>query len=128
MVEIIGKFLDSLYETSKSCDDFSVYEFQKEWYENNGYIVIFENEHHKVLHEENNQFDVEQEGRLNMTVRDLYVNTDENQEFIMWFESEPSKACYKGKLENCPSELMYMLVDKFRAIDFNTIEVILIGQ
>ena len=29
MVEIIGKFLDSLYETSKSCDDFSVYEFQK---------------------------------------------------------------------------------------------------
>ena len=67
-------------------------------------------------------------GRIdNMTVRDLYVNTDENQEFIMWFESEPSKACYKGKLEDCPSELMYMLVDKFRAIDFNTIEVILIG-
>lgn len=62
-----------------------------------------------------------------MTVRDLYVNTDDNQEFIMWFESEPSKACYKGKLENCSSELMYMLVDKFRAIDFNTIEVILIG-
>ena len=29
MVEIIGKFLDSLYETSKSCNDFSVYEFQK---------------------------------------------------------------------------------------------------
>ena len=64
---------------------------------------------------------------VNMTVRDLYVNTDENQEFIMWFESEPSKAYYKGKLEDCPSELMYMLVDKFRAIDFNTIEVILIG-
>ena len=63
----------------------------------------------------------------NMTVRDLYVNTDENQEFIMWFESEPSKAFYKGKLENCPSELMYMLVDKFKAIDFNTIEVVLIG-
>ena len=62
-----------------------------------------------------------------MTVRDLYVNTDENQEFIMWFESEPSKACYKGKLEDSPSELMYMLVDKFRAIDFNMIEVILIG-
>ena len=62
-----------------------------------------------------------------MTVRDLYVNTDENQEFIMWFESEPSKAYYKGKLEDCPSELMYMLVDKFRAIDFNIIEVILIG-
>ena len=54
MVEIIGKFLDSLYETSKSCDDFSVYEFQKEWYENNGYLVLFENGHHKVYHNANN--------------------------------------------------------------------------
>ena len=54
MVEIIGKFLDCLYETSKSCDDFSVYEFQKEWYENNGYVVIFENGHHKVFHKKNN--------------------------------------------------------------------------
>lgn len=62
-----------------------------------------------------------------MAVRDLYVNTDENQEFIMRFESKPNKACYKGKLENCPSELMHVLVDKFRAIDFNIIEVILIG-
>ena len=62
-----------------------------------------------------------------MTVRDLYINTDDNQEFIMLFESEPNKICYKGKLENCPSELMHMLVDKFRAIDVNTIEVTLIG-
>ena len=62
-----------------------------------------------------------------MRVIDLYVNTDENQEFIMWFESEPSKVCYKGKLEDCPSKLMYMLVDKFRAIDFNIISVDLIG-
>ena len=54
MLEIFEKFLDSLYEASKSCDDFSVYEFQKEWYVNNGYIVIFENGHHKVLHKENN--------------------------------------------------------------------------
>lgn len=44
MVEIISKFLDSLYETSKSCNEFYVYEFQKEWYENNG--------HHKVFHKE----------------------------------------------------------------------------
>ena len=51
MVEIIGKFLDSLYEKSKSCDDFS-YEFQKDWYENNGYVVIFENGKHKVYHKE----------------------------------------------------------------------------
>ena len=62
-----------------------------------------------------------------MRVRDLYVNTDENQEFIMWFESEPNRVAYKGKLENCSSELMHMLVDRFRAIGFNKIEVILIG-
>lgn len=29
MLEIVGKFLDSLYETSKSCNEFDVYEFQK---------------------------------------------------------------------------------------------------
>ena len=62
-----------------------------------------------------------------MRVIDLYVYTDENQEFIILFESELNRVHYKGKLENCPSELMNMLVDKFRAIDFNTIEVILIG-
>lgn len=62
-----------------------------------------------------------------MTVRDLYVNTDENQEFIMLFESEPSKVYYKGKLEDCSSKLMYTPIYQFRAIDFNTIEVILIG-
>ena len=62
-----------------------------------------------------------------MRVRDLYVNTYENQGFIMWFESEPKRLCYKGKLEDCPSDLMYMLGDKLRAIDLNTIEVVLIG-
>ena len=50
MLEIVGKFLDSLYETSKSCDDFSIYKFQKEWYENNGYVVLFDNGHHTVFH------------------------------------------------------------------------------
>nr|DAI10669.1 MAG TPA: hypothetical protein [Caudoviricetes sp.] len=30
MLEIVGKFLDSLYETSKSCGEFSIYKFQKE--------------------------------------------------------------------------------------------------
>ena len=44
------KFLDSLYETSKSCDEFSIYKFQKEWYENNGYVVLFDNGHHTVFH------------------------------------------------------------------------------
>ena len=61
-----------------------------------------------------------------MTVRDLYVNTDENQEFIMWFESEPSKAYYRGKLEDCPTELIDRLVYQFRAIDFKMIEVVLL--
>ena len=50
MLEIVGKFLDSLYETSKSCDEFSIYKFQKEWYENNGYVVLFDNGHHTVFH------------------------------------------------------------------------------
>ena len=53
-LETVGKFLDSLYETSKSCDDFSVYKFQKEWYENNGYLVICDNGHHTVFHKANN--------------------------------------------------------------------------
>ena len=53
MVEIISKFLDSLYETSKSCNEFDVYEFQKEWYENNGYVVVFDNGHHQVFHKVN---------------------------------------------------------------------------
>ena len=54
MLEIVSKFLDSLYETSKTFDDFSIYEFQKEWYENHGYVVIFDNGHHQVFHKENN--------------------------------------------------------------------------
>ena len=49
MLEIVGKFLDSLYETAKSCDEFSIYKFQKEWYENNGYVVLFDNGHHTVF-------------------------------------------------------------------------------
>ena len=53
MGEIIGLFLDNLYETSKKCNDFSNYEFAKVWYESNGYVVIFENGHHEVFHKEN---------------------------------------------------------------------------
>ena len=61
-----------------------------------------------------------------MTVRDLYTYSNDEQTFILFMEGY-TEPYYKGKLEDCPSELMYMLVDKFRAIDFNTIEVILIG-
>ena len=57
-----------------------------------------------------------------MTVSDLYINSNDVQTFIL-FEEEGSKPCFKGYLEDCPIELMFRLVDKFRAIDFNTIEV-----
>ena len=50
MLETVEKFLDSLYETAKSCGDVSNYIFQKEWYENNGYVVLCDDGHHTVFH------------------------------------------------------------------------------
>ena len=63
---------------------------------------------------------------LNMTVRDLYTYSNDEQTFILFMEcyTEP---CFKGSLEDCPTELIDKLVYQFRAIDFNTIEVVLIG-
>lgn len=49
MIEVYGKLLDVLYDTSKLCNDFCVYKFQKEWIENNGYVVLFDNGHHAVF-------------------------------------------------------------------------------
>lgn len=60
-----------------------------------------------------------------MIVNDLYINSNDVQTFIL-FENGGIKPCYKGYLEYCPIEFMYRTVDKFRAIDFNTIEVILL--
>lgn len=60
-----------------------------------------------------------------MTVSDLYINSNDEQTFIL-FDSGFIKPCFKGHLEDCPMEFMYRLVDKFRAIDFNTIEVVLL--
>ena len=60
-----------------------------------------------------------------MTVRDLYINTNDAHTFIL-FEEGGTKPCFKGYLECCPLEFMYREVDKFRAIDFNMIEVILL--
>lgn len=54
MLEVFGKLLDSLYETSKLCNDFCVYKVQKEWCENNGYVVLFDNGHHTVFHKGKN--------------------------------------------------------------------------
>ena len=59
-----------------------------------------------------------------MTVRDLYVYSNDEQEFIL-FEEGFSNPCFKGNLEDCPTELIDRPVYQFKAIDFNTIEVVL---
>ena len=61
-----------------------------------------------------------------MTVRDLYTYSNNEQIFIIFIEGF-NKPCFKGNLEDCPTELFDMLVYQFRAIDFNIIEVILFG-
>lgn len=61
-----------------------------------------------------------------MTVRDLYTYSNDEQTFILFMEGYAEPA-FKGNLEYCPTELIDRLVYQFRAIDFNTIEVILIG-
>ena len=60
-----------------------------------------------------------------MTVRDLYVHSNDVQTFIL-FEEGFDKPCFKGYLEYCPTELIDRVVYQFRAIDFNTIEVVLL--
>ena len=60
-----------------------------------------------------------------MTVRDLYLYSKEGQIFIL-FEEGFAKPCFKGHLDYCPAELIYRVVYQFRAIDFNTIEVVLL--
>ena len=60
-----------------------------------------------------------------MTVRDLYFHSKEEQTFILFMKGE-SKFCFKGDLEYCPPELIDRLVYQFHAIDFNTIEVVLL--
>lgn len=60
-----------------------------------------------------------------MTVRDLYVYSNDEQNFIL-FEDGFDKACFKGNLEDCPTELIDRTVYQFQAIDFNTIKVVLL--
>ena len=60
-----------------------------------------------------------------MTVRDLYVYSNDEQNFIL-FEEGFDKSCFKGNLENCPTELIDRTVYQFQAIDFNTIKVVLL--
>lgn len=59
-----------------------------------------------------------------MTVRDLYVHSNDEQKFIL-FEEGFTKYYFKGNLEDCPTELIDRTVYEFKAIDFNLIEVIL---
>ena len=61
-----------------------------------------------------------------MTVRDLYIYSNDEHTFII-FEDGDTKPCFKGSLEDCQTELLDRWVHQFRAIDFNTIEVILVG-
>lgn len=44
-VEEIGKFLDTLYHQAILYNDFSLYKVSKEYYENNGYYILFDGEH-----------------------------------------------------------------------------------
>ena len=61
-----------------------------------------------------------------MTVRDLYIYSNDGHTFIL-FKEGATKSCFKGNLEDCPPDLIDKLVYQFRAIDFNIIEVVLIG-
>ena len=60
-----------------------------------------------------------------MTVRDLYTYSKDGQLFILFMDGE-TKPCFKGYLEYCPTELIDKLVYQFQAIDFNTIEGVLL--
>ena len=55
-----------------------------------------------------------------MTVRDLYVYSNDEQNFILFEDG------FKGNLEDCPTELIDRTVYQFQAIDFNTIKVVLL--
>ena len=60
-----------------------------------------------------------------MTVRDLYIYSEDKQEFILFEDVNKTKIRFKGRLEDCPIELTERLIYQYRAIDFNIIEVVL---
>lgn len=62
---------------------------------------------------------------VDMTVRDLYIYSNDEQTFIIFKEGD-TNPCYKGNLVDCSTELLDSLVYEFRGIDFNTMEVILL--
>ena len=70
-------------------------------------------------------FYIELEGDNTMTVRDLFVYSEDKQEFILFEDVNKTKISFKGCLEDCPTELIDRLVYQYRANDFNIIEVVL---
>ena len=60
-----------------------------------------------------------------MTIRDLFTYSDDKQEFILFEDVYKTKICFKGRLEDCPTELIDRPIYKFHSIDFNIIEVVL---
>lgn len=44
-LEEIGNFLDTLYHQANLYNDFSLYNLSKEYYENNGYYILFDGTH-----------------------------------------------------------------------------------
>lgn len=61
-----------------------------------------------------------------MTVRDLYINSNDAQTFILFEDAYKTEICFKGRLEDCPTELIDRLIYQFRANDFNIVEVVLL--
>lgn len=59
-----------------------------------------------------------------MTVRDLYTYTDDEQKFILIAESNMDDYFFRGKLKDCPSDIIDEVVYQIKAIDFNEIAVI----
>lgn len=60
-----------------------------------------------------------------MTVRDLYIHSDDKQEFILFEDVNKTEICFRGHLADCPTELIDRLIYQFRANDFNIVEVVL---
>ena len=60
-----------------------------------------------------------------MTVRDLYIHSDDKQEFILFEDVSKTEMRFKGRLEDCPTELIDRLIYQFRANDFDIVEVVL---
>lgn len=60
-----------------------------------------------------------------MTVRDIYTYTSKIHEFIVSARSEPKKILFRGHLDDCPIALLDEEVYEFKALDFNSIEIVL---